>query len=110
MQFPCYGKRGQIVNRNINNGSYSFFWKRIANLAVPLTTGYCYMKKTLMAAIAIVLWLGAFSQLIKMPSRGKHHTYSHRGPFVAKHKTARLAETGSFSTAAGKMNNKKKPA
>jgi hypothetical protein len=113
MQFPCYRRQGRIVNRNINNGSYSFFRERIANLAVPLTTGYRYMKKIVLASMAIVLYLGAFSQVIKMTSRAKHHTYSHRGPFVAKptgHKTARLAETSSFNNAASKPGNKKKPA
>jgi hypothetical protein len=71
------------------------------------------MKKTLLVAVAIILCLGAFSQVIKIPSRGKHHTYSHRAPFVTKrtgHKTTRLAETGSFNTGTSKPINKKKPA
>ncbi|MBV9986311.1 MAG: hypothetical protein JO301_01420 [Chitinophagaceae bacterium] len=71
------------------------------------------MKTGLLLAIGFALCLGASAQVIKVPSQGKHHTYSHRGLFMPKHgvrKAAHVSDTGGFNSNAGKSTvNKKKP-
>lgn len=43
------------------------------------------MKKILLPALLAGLTLNAAAQIVKMADKSKHHTYSHRGAFIAKH-------------------------